>query len=147
MKSARSRPGSSSTSRTRAVTGPALDGCLRTGTGAGGTGAGGTGAGGTGADGTGAGGTGADGRAAGPEVPVRPRATVIVSSRSPARQLVERDVQVEHVHPRLTQEAQVPALDVGGDQRPYHGRAQVPGLGDPVHLQVGVLGRDVGVEA
>src|SRR5450755_823172 len=142
MKSARSRPGSSSTSRTRAVTGPVLDSCLRTGTGAGGTGAGGTGAG-----GTDAGGTDADGRAAGPEVPVRPRATVIVSSRSPARQLVERDVQVEHVHPRLTQEAQVPALDVGGDQRPYHGRAQVPGLGDPVHLQVGVLRGDVGVEA
>src|SRR6516162_1497718 len=60
--------------------------------------------------------------------------------------LVKRDVEAEHVHRRLTQEAQRAALSVLLDECRDRARGDVPRGGDPVHLDGGVGRRDVRVE-
>src|SRR6266567_1425401 len=55
------------------------------------------------------------------------------------RQLVQRDVQLEHVDRRLTEEAEHPALGVLVHQRLDLGHRQIPGLGHAVDLDGRVL--------
>src|SRR5262249_40923549 len=68
------------------------------------------------------------------------RTSGTIVSRFPSsrlgRQLIEGDVQREHVHAGLAEEADRPALNVAVDQRPDLRRGQVPCRGDPVDLQV-----------
>src|SRR6266446_3657449 len=47
---------------------------------------------------------------------------------------VERQVQCEHIHPRLSEEAELPSLGVLFDERPDVGRAHLACLRDPVDL-------------
>src|SRR5215472_7052415 len=76
--------------------------------------------------------TSGTGRPAGQENSGRPDAALVMAGSRPGlgRQLVEGDVQREHVHPGLAEEAERPALDVAVDQGPDLRRGQVPGRGD-----------------
>ena len=62
-------------------------------------------------------------------------------------QPVQRQVELQHVHPGLTQEAQGAALGVLGDQPANVVDVQPARRGDPAGLQFGVLRRDVRVQA
>jgi hypothetical protein len=68
---------------------------------------------------------------------VRPGATAHV--RRLARQLVQGDVEVQHVYPWLAEDAEVTALGVLADQRLDGSDRQVPCRRDPVDLDVRVL--------
>src|ERR1700722_18494478 len=61
-------------------------------------------------------------------------------------QVVQGDVQREHVYPGLAQELDVAGLGVLGHQLLDLGHRQVPGRRHPVNLDGRVLRRDVGVE-
>ena len=80
-----------------------------------------------------------------PEVDAQPSAAH--SRSSSPRLAAEREVQLEHVDPRLAEEAERPALDVVVDELRDVGGAQPASLRDPGDLQVGVRRADVRVEA
>ncbi len=67
------------------------------------------------------------------------------SSRGGA-ELLQGQVQFQHVDPFLADETEGPALDVGVDQVTHLVRWQPTGVRDPVDLQQGVGGADVRVE-
>ena len=56
---------------------------------------------------------------------------------------VEIDVELQHVDPGLAEEAEHAAVLVGQDQFTDLIWGDAAGLGHPVHLQIGVRGRDV----
>ena len=60
--------------------------------------------------------------------------------------LVEREVELEHVHGRLAEEAERTAVGVLVDQLEHLRPVEAPGPGDPIRLETGVLRRDVRVE-
>ena len=83
-----------------------------------------------------------------PEVDPQPSACHAVSVlRRSALHSQERQVQLQHVHRRLAQEAQVATVAVGIDQGPRLGGSSPRACGDPRDLLVGVGGADVGVQA
>src|SRR6478609_6516416 len=66
------------------------------------------------------------------------------SSRGGA-ELLQGQVQFQHIDPFLADETEGPALDVGVDQVTHPVRWQPMGVRDPVDLQQGVGGADVRV--
>jgi hypothetical protein len=70
------------------------------------------------------------------------------SSRGPTRgrHAVERDVEQEHVHPRVAQQAELAPLGVPAHQRAHLLRAHPPGPGHPRDLELGIGRGDVRVE-
>ena len=65
------------------------------------------------------------------------------SSRLLGGQSVERQIELEHVHPRLAQEAQPAVLGVGGDQLAHLRLGQVAGGSDAGDLELGCGRADV----
>src|SRR3974390_1787124 len=62
-------------------------------------------------------------------------------------ELIESEVEFEHVDPRLPPQAERPAFDQAVHQRADTPFWQVAGLGHARHLEEGRFRRDVGVEA
>ena len=63
------------------------------------------------------------------------------------RQTIQREIQVEDIHARLADKTERPPLDVLIDQAPNSRLSQAARLGDTRNLIVGIVGRDVGIEA
>ena len=61
--------------------------------------------------------------------------------------LVESEVELEHVHAGLAEQAEEAAVGVVGDQAVDLGERQVADRGDPVRLDPGVGLGDVGIDA
>jgi hypothetical protein len=63
------------------------------------------------------------------------------------RPSIQRQVQAQHVHAWIAQDAEVGGVSVLLDERAHFFEVQAAGLGDAVGLKAGVLGADMGVEA
>ena len=62
-------------------------------------------------------------------------------------QIVQREVQLQHIHAGFAQEAELPPFGVRLDKGADFRVIQSPGFRDPMHLIVGGGGADVGIEA
>ena len=73
--------------------------------------------------------------------------TAILDEPDHGSATVEREVEGEDVHPRLTEHAELPALGVPADQPPHGRLVHVAGLGDAAGLVERRRRADVRVES
>ena len=67
--------------------------------------------------------------------------------RSPRRRTIERQIERQHVHPRLAQKPEGTSLDLLVDELTYAIFRHVAGFRNTRHLEKRGVRRDVGVEA